>query len=169
MSEDGAYRYRLDRWWGDGPRVAWVMLNPSTADAEVDDPTIRRCIAFTRAWGYAGMTVVNLHPLRTADPRVLAGVLRDDRIDDREVDACRRNLEEIDRALDDAALIIAAWGAQWRGGMSESRRRLLDRYRDRLHCLGLTKQGEPRHPLYVRGDRAPTSWACAAPAGVGQH
>lgn len=158
VSEDGAYRYRLDRRWGDGPRVAWVMLNPSTADAEVDDPTIRRCIAFSRAWGYDGMTVVNLYPLRTADPRVLIGALRDHRIDDHATEACQRNLEEIDRTLDDATLIVAGWGAQRGDRISTSRRRLVERYHDRLHCLGLTRLGEPRHPLYLSGDRVPIPW-----------
>ena len=158
VSEDGAYRYRLDRRWGDGPRVVWVMLNPSTADAEVDDPTIRRCIAFSRAWGYDGMTVVNLHPLRTADPRVLVDALPEERIDNRATEACQRNLEEIDRAFDEATLVVAGWGAQRSDRISTSRHRLVERYHDRLHCLGLTRLGEPRHPLYLPGDRVPIPW-----------
>ena len=60
ISQDERHRYSLTRRWGDGPRVCcWIMLNPSTADATTDDPTIRRCIGFTHAWGYDALTVVS--------------------------------------------------------------------------------------------------------------
>src|SRR6187200_2293770 len=75
FSSDRRYRYRLDRWWSDGaPPVVWVMLNPSAADATVDDPTIRRVVALSRSWGFGGCTVVNLFGWRAAHPRDLASV-----------------------------------------------------------------------------------------------
>src|SRR5688500_11357729 len=71
FDRSGRYRYRLWRRWGDGGAVAFVMLNPSTADAERDDPTIRRCGGFARAWGFGSMVVVNLFALRSSDPQRL--------------------------------------------------------------------------------------------------
>lgn len=68
ISEDGLYRYRLDRRWGYGPRVAWIMLNPSTADSEAEDATSRRVQAFSRRWGFSALTVVNLYAWRATDP-----------------------------------------------------------------------------------------------------
>jgi hypothetical protein len=68
FSPDKAYRYRLQRTWGDSGRHAtWIMLNPSTADAMEDDPTIRRCTAFTKAWGLDGLVAVNLFALTRAN------------------------------------------------------------------------------------------------------
>lgn len=61
ISDCGRYRYALHRWWGDGARLIFVMLNPSTADANVDDPTIRRCVGFARSLGFDGLGVFNLY------------------------------------------------------------------------------------------------------------
>src|SRR5262245_19217104 len=66
---DGVYRYTLERAWATARgTVAWVMFNPSTADAFNDDPTIRRCMRFTCAWGFGAMEVVNLYALRSPNP-----------------------------------------------------------------------------------------------------
>ncbi len=71
ISDCGRYRYRLTRRWGDGPLLSFIMLNPSTADAEVDDPTIRRCMGFARRDGYGGIVVGNLYAFRTTKPKAL--------------------------------------------------------------------------------------------------
>lgn len=76
FSPDLSYRYRLTRTWDqclvcNRPPAVFVMLNPSTADASLDDPTIRRCVGFAKAWGCPGLTVVNLYALRSADPKAL--------------------------------------------------------------------------------------------------
>ena len=68
LSECGLYRYRLDRRWADGPTCGFIMLNPSTADAEVDDPTIRRCIGFAKREACGALIVVNIYPLRATKP-----------------------------------------------------------------------------------------------------
>jgi len=65
---DGQYRWTLERVWRAGPHVCWIMLNPSTADHLIDDPTILRCIHFTQLWGYGGFVVVNLYPFRSPNP-----------------------------------------------------------------------------------------------------
>jgi len=153
ISEDGLYRYRLDRWWGDGPRVAWVMLNPSTADDQVDDPTIRRCMGFTRAWGYNGMTVVNLYPFRSSDPATLETWLDGEPTDEMNV-----NTAMIIAVARDAPLLVAAWGAT-RGEDGAACRQFLSQYVTNWHHLGLTQDGYPRHPLYLRRDEWPRSWS----------
>lgn len=145
ISEDGLYRYTLSRSWGPGPQALFIMLNPSTADAELDDPTIRRCIGFARREGCDGITVVNLYAYRATKPLHLW----------EQVDPVGpRNNAVLDAALQQArhagAPIIAAWGANARAGRVND---LLDIARGtQLHCLGLTKQGAPRHPLYLRSD-----------------
>ena len=138
FSPDHTYRYLLTRTWADGPTILWLMLNPSTADEHVDDPTIRRCIAFSRAWGYGAMTAVNLFALRTPDP----GPLR------RHQDPIGpENDAHIAAAAARAGQIIAAWGAF---PFAADQGRALDVLLSRsLHCLGCTASGAPRHPLYA--------------------
>jgi hypothetical protein len=129
ISDCGRYRYSLGRRWGRGPVLAWVMLNPSTADAEVDDPTIRRCIGYGRAWGFEG--IVDLFALRATYPREVS-----------------RAAEPIGPANDETLLwascadwVMAAWGAHpW------ARRRAADVYRligGEMLCLGTTRDGSP--------------------------
>ena len=72
LSSCGTYRYTLDRDWDKGPRALFIMLNPSTADDKVDDPTIRRCISFAKREGCGGLRVINLYSARTPSPKELA-------------------------------------------------------------------------------------------------
>ena len=163
LSEDGLYRYRLDRSWGGGPRVAFTMLNPSTADAREDDPTIRRCIGFARAWGYDGLTVVNLYPFRATSPAVMEMWLDGPASDD---DSLALNTVALLQAAQESALMVAAWGVHGaRDG--EAARTFLSNHITRWHHLGLTKDGHPRHPLYVKGDTKPIPWPAIGPTSDG--
>lgn len=148
ISDCGGYRYWLSREWGPGPPLTFVMLNPSTADAEVDDPTIRRCVSFAQREGADACWVVNLFAFRSSDPGALSR--EDDPIGP-------GNAAEIGVALIAAAVsglpVVCAWGAHPVGLQA---RRLIRRAVDcgaKLVCLGRTKNGSPRHPLYVRADQ----------------
>lgn len=145
----GLYRYTLTRIWDpDLPVCVWVMLNPSTADANRLDPTVTRCVAFARLWGYGGIIVVNLFALRSTDPRgLLTGVDPIGPANDYHIAMATK-----DRA---PASIIAAWGSH--GGLHgrDTVVRQLLRRVGRVRCLGHTQGGQPLHPLYLRADTAP--------------
>jgi hypothetical protein len=143
LSKCGLYRYRLDRRWGDGPTCGFIMLNPSTADAELDDPTIRRCIGFAKREGCAGLMVGNLFAFRATNPEDMADA------DDPEGPENRHFLSNMAERVDGP--LIAAWGAHWMAADWPSRW-TRQTFGERLMCLGKTKGGEPRHPLYVKGD-----------------
>lgn len=155
---DGAndeYRYTLTRHWGPGEMVTWVMLNPSTATAEVNDPTVRRCIGFSQDWGFGALTVVNAYALRSTDP---AGLWR---VTD---PVGPGNDEAIRMAANRAIRVVVAWGANITATRELRLARLL-RDHAPVH-LGLTKDGHPRHPLYVRGDVTPEPWLPRRPKGA---
>lgn len=140
ISDDGLYRYSLTRdvapLTGFG-LCTFVMLNPSTADAEQDDPTIRRCIRFASDWGYAQLKVVNLYAYRATDPGALWGV--DDPIG-------RENDHVLSIVFGSSDLIVAAWGVN---AKPERVATIMGWPIRPRRCLGLTKNGAPRHPLYV--------------------
>jgi len=152
ISPCGTYRYTLDRIWNsDLPRALFIMLNPSTADASIDDPTIRRCRSFATRIGCGGLTVVNLFALRSTNPDALS--THPDPVGP-------DNDTHIALALDgNPAAVIAAWGAH-----PAARARaapvagLITTQQRRVDCLGTTKHGDPRHPLYVRGDAPLIPW-----------
>ena len=149
LSDCGTWRYRLDRSWTKGPKVAFIMLNPSAADAEFDDPTIRRCRAFARDWGYGGLIVGNLFALRSTDPAVLA------RHPDPIGPDNDRHLVEI---TCEAEEIVCAWGIQ--GALANRDRAvtsLLNQFAY-LKILRLTTAGFPGHPLYLPGCTRPKPW-----------
>lgn len=147
LSDDGLYRYELTRTWSSAPSVSFVMLNPSTADASLDDPTIRRCIGFARSWGHGGIRVVNLYALRSTDPKALWGAPDPVGPD---------NDEYLRRAAVSGGPLIAAWGGHARADRVAAVLALPGL--EALQALGVTKAGQPRHPLYLRGDAAPSPW-----------
>ena len=145
------YRYRLTRTWDpDGPRVNFLMLNPSTADAFKLDPTVRRCVGFARTWGFGSLEVTNIFAFRATDPMVLVA-------QPEPVGAGN------DRAILDAARmadrVVAAWGVR---GCHRDRDNevaaLLADIGVRPVALRVTKQGHPAHPLYIAGDTVPHEW-----------
>lgn len=151
LSPCAKYRYRLERRWTDGPAMAFIMLNPSTADANHDDPTIRRCIGFARREGFGAMTVGNLFAWRATDARQIKEVT--DPVG-----------SENDRILRDivtsAILSVCAWGNHGSFmGRDVEVLKLFKRLKKRPHCLKLTKEGSPAHPLYLAGALRPIEMA----------
>lgn len=138
------YRYTLWREWIGGSGYAmFVGLNPSTADETMDDPTIRRCIAFAKAWGYAGICMTNLFAFRATDPRIMKSA-----VDPVGPENNRYLIELSERA----GVVVAAWGAH---GVHLSRDLAVKAMLPSLHYLRLTKGGHPGHPLYLPGTLEP--------------
>lgn len=157
------YRYTLTRRW-DVPllsspattnrldvashdRVAFLMLNPSTADSTIDDPTIRRCIGFAQSWGFASLLVLNLFAWRATNPDELKKV--EDPIG-----------PENDKAILDgvasAQLLVCAWGACRTA--QDRAKAVLAMLPVKPYCLAMTNGGEPKHPLYLSGDLVPIEY-----------
>ena len=139
---DGDYRYKLWRSWGPDPdkKVIWVMLNPSTADATTDDATIRKCLAFSKLWGFHGLEVVNLFALRATDPGVMkahkdpVGPLND---------------LFLKTAAESGNPLICAWGNDGRH-LNRDLNIASSVFSNReLWCLGSNTNKTPRHPLYI--------------------
>lgn len=148
ISSCGAYRYRLTREWGPGPLLPFVMLNPSVADAEVDDPTIRRCMGFARREGAGGIVVGNLFAFRATNPGDLPMWTEEAVGPDNE----RATYEIVREAIEGHMPIICAWGAH-RRGLPNFLVQALEMRSARFVCLGKTANGSPRHPLYVKADQ----------------
>lgn len=153
FSPDGRYRYVLWRRLSDNKhaargrsQVCFVMLNPSTADAHEDDPTLRRCIGFAKRWQYGKLVVVNLFGYVTSDPKELLA------LDPEQASGDPRNLRMVITAACASHRVIAGWGASAPTDRAEEVVRALSDHGVTLGCLGLTKSGAPRHPLYLRKD-----------------
>lgn len=176
ISPDGRYRYLLWREWrgsnhqhwrwiggakdgaghdlGEPKACLFVMLNPSTADGESDDPTIRRCVGFARAWGYDRLEVVNLFAFRATSPRVLLAM------NDADEPYGVRNQQAIEEAAREAGTIVCAWGNH--GAHLDQHETVLGWLEDcgtPLMSLGITDAGHPRHPLYVPAATRPVPFA----------
>jgi hypothetical protein len=149
MSE---YRTILRRDWlyGKG-QVNWIMLNPSTADAQADDPTIRKCVGFSKRWGFNRLVVTNLFAYRATDPKDLHALWKRRIFDVSAVGD--GNDEAIQSCAVESDLRVVAWGANAK------------LYRDRVtevlgminapHCIALTKDGYPLHPCMAGYTSAP--------------
>ena len=149
LSACGKFRYRLGRRWGDGRPLAFVMLNPSTADADLDDPTIRRCIGFARSHDFDAIDVVNLFAYRATKPADLkaAGYPVGDENDD-----------HIARAASSAGAVCCAWGSNARMLVRQSEVIVMLRALCRPMALGLDSHGVPRHPLMLPNSARLTEW-----------
>ncbi len=154
ISECGRYRYLLTRetnlLLAEKPGALFIMLNPSTADAALDDPTIRRCRAFATAWGCAGLAVANLYAYRATDPR--------------ELWRCADPVgPENDRHL--AALaaehgdIVCAWSGHAKPERVAAVVGILQGAGARLWCLGTNQDGSPKHPLYIKQNQPLIDWS----------
>lgn len=151
ISSCGTYRYRLTRQLGEGAGTCcFVMLNPSTADASIDDPTIRRCMGYARSFGCAELLVVNLFAYRATDPRVLYA-MAPDRAVGPDNDAYIRD------ACDAAQLVICAWGNH--GAHASRAQKVLTLIRQQgVRPMALkinAATGQPAHPLYLKATLQP--------------
>lgn len=148
FSKCDRYRYVLRRVWNSRkPTVMFVGLNPSTADAQKDDATIRRCVRFARDWGYGALVMTNLFAYRATRPHVLPRVADP---------VGPRNNWWLSTLRNRADLIVIAWGT--RGALLERDRAVLGKL-GAVHCLGLTKGGHPKHPLYLRASATPAPFS----------
>lgn len=140
--EERKYRYQLWRRWHDTkPTVAFIMLNPSTADETDDDPTIRRCIGYARKWGFGKLVVGNLFAVRTPDPENLGDFF----------DPYGPQNDEFLRAIsDEAEKVIAAWGRH--GTLFDRAQEVVEMLDVDIFALDTTKNGQPIHPLYQPAD-----------------
>ncbi len=154
ISDCRKYRYALSRVWDENKKsVMFIMLNPSTADAEKDDPTIRRCIGFAQEWGYGGLHVVNLFAFRATDPRELLSSYSIEGSEN------QKWIKEISSLSD---LIVCAWGnspivnkLQKKFGQSWKPLLCIEKP---LHYLQLSNDGTPKHPLYLPKKLTPISF-----------
>lgn len=146
ISACGEYRYFLRRRVGKSSKtLAFIMLNPSTADASTDDPTIRRCRGFCSTLGYGELRVVNLFALRATDPSELRRAKNPVGIE---------NLEYIKKTVQNSDMTICAWGVK--GSFMNQDRKIFELLKDnKLYTLKVTKNGHPCHPLYLKSDLKP--------------
>ena len=141
LSEDNLYRYQLSRIWDESkPRILFIMLNPSTADADIDNPTIRRVIRFATSCGYGGVYVANLYAFRSTDPKALKHT--DDPIG-------KENVSYITHLIGMADKVVYAWGN------NQKEPTWLSELVQTPYCIDLSKNGIPKHPLYLKSDLFP--------------
>lgn len=149
LSVSKLHRYTLERVWDttNAARMIFIMLNPSTADHEVNDPTITRCIGFGQCAGVGGIIVLNLFTYRTPSPDVLqAAGFTNGPVADKWIDEVLTNLSP-------GSMVVCAWGANARrpevGARATQVLGMLARHGVNALALALTKDGHPRHPLYL--------------------
>jgi len=156
FSEDRKYRYTLWRdfesWINKNKNyVVFIGLNPSTADETKDDPTIRRCMGFTKQWGFGSLCMLNLFAYRTVNPEEMK----------RQIDPIGPDNDKyLLQICSEASLIIAAWGTQ--GNFVDRDKKIMALIPD-MKCLSNTKNGFPQHPLYVRKNAMPFDYNLCGP------
>lgn len=156
FSDCGVYRYTLERTWVPTPLryCLFIMLNPSTADAENNDPTINRCIDYAKRWGYDGLYVGNLYALRATQP---AALWFHHRIGTDIVGP--ENNMWLRKMARKSEIVVGAWGTQAETERAQEVRILLNLARPvPIHHLKLCKNGMPAHPLYLKNNLKPKLW-----------
>ncbi len=147
FSAKRTFRYALWRNWDSSrPKIVFVGLNPSTADEDQDDPTIRRCISFAHTWGYGGVLVGNLFAFRATRPADLKKA---------PMPIGRDNNKWLDSMIVVSGRVLACWGNH--GSHLSQDRLFVDRYPD-LYCLAVNSTGAPVHPLYQPGSSMPSEY-----------
>jgi hypothetical protein len=154
LSDSGAYRFLLWRYWDAGPTLNYIGLNPSTADAMLDDQTIRKVRMYAEAWGYGGMVVTNLFAWRSTHPQTLHTIDFMELVGDDKTD------EYLLEAADRCDVILCGWG---RHGTLYNRdlfvfAKLNDKHRKKLKAVALNRDGTPKHPLYHRMVKRPFTY-----------
>jgi len=158
ISECGLYRLALARaCYPTGTRrrrgyVLWVMLNPSTADASLDDPTIRRVMDFTARWGYSRAVVVNLYSFRATDPKEMFKAADP---------VGPENDISIHKMAPHASKVVCGWGKHGKPERVAEVAVILCLYHKTIHCLGINGDGSPKHPLYLAKDTPLQAWSLA--------
>ena len=151
FSDDGRFRYSLERSWFQATScerfITYVGLNPSTADAKQDDPTIRRLIGFTKSFGYEAFEIRNLYAVRGADPSKLSHADLQDFSNHFHLSNCK------------GEIIVCCWGNRrnwpdWERVVGW----LQTWYGDKTYCFGENKDGSPKHPLYLKSDTKLQRW-----------
>jgi len=147
LSEDRKYRYVLSRIWDETkPKVMIIGLNPSTADETEDDPTIGRCISFSKSWGYGGVYMLNLFAFRATQPKDMFNTQNPIGLENNSyIEIYSKKVEKI----------VCAWGNH---GIYKNRGNEIREKFDKLFYLTLNQTGEPAHPLYLKFELVPKKW-----------
>lgn len=171
FSDDRKYRYSLWRdlggdsaqrrpWTESLKQVCFVMLNPSVADADVNDRTVTRCIGYAKSWGYGRLVVVNLFAFVSTDPDPIT------KYGDA-ITGDPQNIDTIVGAATSSQLVVAAWGATPIPNKQRPRQvamRMLEAGAPPLTCLRITAKGHPNHPLYLPANLKPVPYFPSAHA-----
>ncbi len=162
----GEYRYELSRFLGPGPTVTFLMLNPSIADATVNDHTVRKCMGFARAWQCGRLLVVNLFAFRATAPRDL--LRAQDPVGPRNPAAVHRAMRSAEQS---GGLVVCAWGTHgtWRDQHLLVAKWLQAWPAIRPMCLGFTRNGQPKHPLRLPYTTELLPWSPTNPASQKLH
>ena len=146
FSENRIYRYTLWREWpllASHGRVMFIGLNPSTADEMRNDPTVSRCISFAKRWGFGGMCMANIFAFRATDPAMMLSAIDP---------VGPENDRYLRECFERCSTVIAAWGNH---GEHLKRGDAVRQMFSGMLCLGKTKSGHPKHPLYLNAKTIP--------------
>lgn len=147
LSSDARFRYELIRQWDSNNRsVAFILLNPSTADSAEDDNTIRRCVGFAQRWGYGGIVIYNLYAYRTRYPQELKAARYPVGPD---------NDTWLKKLADSRMDIVAAWGVHAQNDRVQDVVKLINRP---MMCISVNADGSPSHPLMLSYQTQRRAW-----------